>query len=375
MGEKKTRLSALTCQYAEKPRPVEDAATLESVPMSAANKKKFEILSEKDEHPFEFVQEVKFGDKYPATDETIFDKSWAESYAKKANEVPIPGSAYGHTAINAWKERVRNHLYVTAAKIDGDSLLLRHYVSNKMDPNDYSALISEIRSGLIATSVISLYEYKVVAEKDNHFVVHATNSIGRERNDLVEWDQTGMASKMIATSQKATIDENNEEGDKSMDLTYEQLIAALKDTMTKNRTDHLAVAKDLGLNIEVLTTAQKADLDLLARVRKSAGDADIEQVVSDAVTAQGASFITLRDAALEKEFGTDPDLKKSATGLFGITTGSQKDIAGEIDRLKSLDAIKIISAKNSDGRKKVVGAGSSGGNGEIRIGSNFKESK
>ena len=159
-----------------------------------------------------------------------------------------------------------------------------------------------------------------------------------------------------------------------MDLNYDELIAALKDTMTKNRTDHVAVMKDLGLNIEVLTAAHKADLAVLGKVRQIAAGGDVEQIVTDAVAAQGNSFATLRDAAIEKEFGHDPELKKSVSGLFGIKVGSQKDIAGEIDRLKGLDAIKIIAAKNADGRQHVAGGGTTKGKG-IQIGSNFKESK
>jgi len=374
MKDKNVRCGILTAQYAEAPKTEIGSDVINSVPLSASNKKAFDILSSGDGSPFEFVQEVKFGDKYPATDGTIFDKSYADSYSEKANSVPIPGSAYGHTALHVEKERVRNHVYVTAAKVvSEDTMLLRHYVSNKMDKNDYDSLVSEIKAGLISTSLFGLYKYKTAAGKDGTQVVHAIKSVGKERNDLVEWDQTGMASKMIATSQKDVIDEYNE-GDTPMDLNYDELIAALKDTMTKNRTDHVAVMKDLGLNIEVLTAAHKADLAVLGKVRQIAAGGDVEQIVTDAVAAQGNSFATLGDAAIEKEFGHDPELKKSVSGLFGIKVGSQKDIAGEIDRLKGLDAIKIIAAKNADGRQHVAGGGTTKGKG-IQIGSNFKESK
>lgn len=372
-ARQKTRYTALTAQYAEKPKPMTDSSAFDLVPMSAANKKRFDIISEGDEKPFEFVQELKFGDKYPATDETVFDKSWAESYEKKANEVLVPGSAYGHTALQAYKERVKNHTYVTAAKIVGDdTILLRHYVSNKMDANEYASLISEIKAGLISTSIISLYEYKTVTEKDGKVSYHATKSVGRERNDLVEWDQTGMASKMIATSQKAEIDENNGEGDTTM--TYAELVAALKSAIEENHTDHLAVAKDLGLNLEILSSEQKAELETLKKIRSAAAGQDVEQIVSDAIAAQGASFITLRDAAMKKAFGHDAELEKSTKELFSLKAGSQKEIDAEVDRIKELSAVKMIAAKSVDGRKPING-GANDDSGDIRIGSSFREGR
>ena len=370
---KKTKLGFISCQYAEKPKPFYDKEALDSVPMSAANKKHFSEVSAGDANPFEFIQEVKFGEKYPATDGTFYMKSWAESYAKKANEVLIPGSKDGHTAMNAWAERVPNHLYVTGAKVEGESLLIRHYVTNKMPDFEYQKLIGEIKAGLISTSVVSMNEYDLVpGENGQPATWKAIKSMGRERNDLVEWDQTGMVSKMVATSRKDAIENIEDEGDTPM--TYAELVAEGKRMIAENKTNHLAVMKDLGLEIDVLTEPQKADLAVMKQIRELAGTSDIVQLVSSSVSSQKTAFETLRDAAIQKSFGHNTKLLDAAKDHFSVKTGTQKDIDSEIDRIKELKSMKEIAGSGEDGRQNLEGGQKESvvSQKEIRCGDQFR---
>ena len=345
----------IASQYAEKQNPVVDSDGIDSVPMSSANKKKYEVLSRDDEKPFEFVQEVKFGDKYPSVgypSGAVFTKEWAESYAKKANSIPLPGSAFGHTANDAaWKgERAENHLYVTAAKVDGDRLLLRHYVSSEMAQHEYRKLIKEIQSGLIATSIYGMTRFQIeVDEKKGTEIVRAVESMGNERNDLVEWNQAGMASKLVAISHQRAAAENNQgQGEASMPTTYTELIAALKALIIENRSDPLGVVKDLGLDISVMTADQKADLASYTAIKAKVEDP--AAFIDMNISAQGEAFKTLKDASIESEFGKNPELKKMALDMFQVKSGGQKEITSEIERIKSLDSIKSVAAKTADGR-------------------------
>jgi len=351
----------ITSQYEEKPSPSVDLDIINSVPMSAANKKRFDIVSKNDTEPFEFVQAIKFGEKYPCQGIPIgatFSKSWADSYADKSNRVLIPGSAFGHVADEAsWKmQRAKNQLYVTGAKVIGeDTLLLRHYVSREMDEHEYNLLIKEIKAGLLSTSIYERTKYEVsIDEKKGTEKLVAIESLGRQRNDLVEWDQTGMPSKLMATSQKASIENNQEQGEASM--THSELIAALKASIVENRTDPLSVVKDLGLEISVMTAENKADLDRFTALKAKVEDP--ESFIATNLSAQGEAFKTLKNAAIETEFGKSKDLKDLALDMFQIKTGGQKEINAEIERIKGLESVKTLAAKNADGRDGKIVEGS-----------------
>jgi hypothetical protein len=343
----------VSAQYAEKPRPSADKSVIDSVSLSAGNKTKFNTVSNGDPNPFEFVQEVKFGEKYPATDGTIFTKEWADAYAAKANASLLPGSKDGHTALGAWKTRVDNHLYVIAAKVDGESLFIRHYITNEIPEKDYQKLVKEIKSGLISTSVMGLFKYEAITDKSGQRILgwKAIDSVGAERNDLVEWDQAGMNSKIVATSQKADrIDQSSpgEQGVKSMG--YKEQVEAHKAAIADAGVSPVKAISDLGLTVEILTDAQKADLADYARIRGKVDGGNVEAFVDTALSSQKASFDTIRDAAIETAFKDRPDIKSIAADCFFIKTGTQKDIDAEIARIKALPSVTQMAAQGADAR-------------------------
>ena len=63
------------------------------------------ILSEGDE-TFYLFRKLSTAKSILQVTVVFFLKEFIESYISKLEEAPIVGSAYGHTALNAWSERV-----------------------------------------------------------------------------------------------------------------------------------------------------------------------------------------------------------------------------------------------------------------------------
>jgi hypothetical protein len=165
-----------------------------------------------------------------------------------------------------------------------------------------------------------------------------------------------MASKLVAISHQKSTTENNQ-GQGEANMTHSELIAALKASIVENRTDPMSVVRDLGLDISVMTAEQKADLASYTALKAKVPDP--ASFIDTHLSAQGEAFKTLRDAAMETEFGKTPDLKKTAMDMFQVKVGGQKEITAEIERIKGLDSIKTMAAKAADGREPIETGGTS----------------
>jgi hypothetical protein len=164
-----------------------------------------------------------------------------------------------------------------------------------------------------------------------------------------------MASKLVAISHQKSTTENNQ-GQGEANMTYTELVAALKALIAENRSDPLGVVKDLGLDISVMTAEQKADIASYTALKAKVPDP--ASFIDTHLSAQGEAFKTLKNAAIETEFGKNPDLKKMALDMFQVKEGGQKEITTEIERIKGLDSVKAVAAKSADGRDQLEGGGS-----------------
>ena len=152
---------------------------------------------------------------------------------------------------------------------------------------------------------------------------------------------------------------------------YTEAVTTMKSIIDENKSDHLAVMKDLGLKVEVLSDSQKAELAVMKQLREIAGDSDIVQIVSDSVNSQKTAFETLRDAAVQKAFGANSLVLASAKDHFSAKTGGQKEIDAEIERIKGLASMKDLAGSSSDGLDNLAGSSHGSGQKEIRIGDGF----
>jgi hypothetical protein len=343
-----------TSQYALKPKTNLDVELINSIPLTKATEKAYKVLSEGDEKPFEFVQEVKFGEKYPASDGSIFLKEFIESYISKLEEAPIVGSAYGHTALNAWSERVENHTYMIGAKIvDDETVLFRQYVSRDMDDAEYKKLVKEIKSGLLSTSIQSLVKWKIEAEdEDDEWIWYAEESVGNERNDIVEWNQTGMAAKLVGTSQKAITGENKHEGVTSMNL--DEAIALIKETSQKVGSDMKGIAEKLGFSDILITDAQKEKLKTLDEVSQKVGG-DIVAFVDKTIASQKEGFASMKEIALKKAFKENEEAIGIASDLIGDEPMTAGELEAKIALVSEKKSIKDALSRGTDTRTKTNG--------------------
>lgn len=358
-----------TCQYAVKPKTDQNKEFIESIPMTPACQKAFIELSKGDAEPFQFVQELKFGEKYTATDGSIFTKEWAESYVAKLNDAPIVGSKDGHTAMN-WersRERVSNEVYLIGSKFaDDETVLLRHYVTKDMPEHEYNKLVKEIKAGLVSTSIMCMAEYNIVYnEEDESAVWYAVKSIGGERNDLVEWNQTGMVSGLVAVSQKSPV-VNNEKGDKPMEaLDINGAFAVLQTACKELKVDPVVIAEKLGFKEKLVTDEVKQKAEKLDKAEAIVGDIGV--FVEKQIQAQKDNFATIKAVALEKEFGTNDVAKDVASDLIGDAPVAQKDLEAKIEEIKALASMKKILSASADNRQKEHGNGTSAKDADVYI--------
>lgn len=344
-----------TSQYALKPKTNLDIELVNSIPLTKATEKAFSVLKEGDEKPFEFVQEVKFGEKYPASDGSIFLKSFIESFISKLEEAPIVGSAYGHTALNAYSERVENHTYMTGAKIlDDETVLFRQYVSKDMPEPEYNKLVKEIKSGLLSTSIQSLVKWKIEAQDDDdNWVWFAEESVGNERNDIVEWNQTGMAVKTVGTSQKALPVENiKREGVTSMNL--DEAIAIVKETSQKVGSDAHSIAEKLGFSDILITDAQKEKLKTLDEVSAKVGG-DLVGFVEKTIASQKENFTSMKEIALKKAFNDCEEAIGIASDLIGDEPMTLKELEDKVVLIAEKQSVKDALGRGADTRNKTTG--------------------
>lgn len=345
-----------TSQYALKPKTNLDIELVNSIPLTKATEKAFAVLKEGDEKPFEFVQEVKYGEKYPASDGSIFLKSFFESFISKLEEAPIVGSAYGHTALNAYSERVENHTYMIGAKIlDDETVLFRQYVSKDMPETEYNKLVKEIKSGLLSTSIQSLVKWKIEAQdEDDNWIWFAEESVGNERNDIVEWNQTGMAVKTVGTSQKALPVENiKREGVTSM-KELDDAIALINETSQKVGSNKKDIAEKLGFSDILITDAQKEKLKTLDEVSAKVGG-DLVGFVDKTIASQKENFTSMKEIALKKAFKDCEEAIGIASDLIGDEPMTSKELEDKVLLIAEKQSVKDALGRGADTRTKTTG--------------------
>jgi hypothetical protein len=337
-------------QYASTPKTVVDLDVINSIPLSKECQKAFDKLSEGDEKPFQFIQELKIGKNYPATDGTVYTKEWAESYIAKANKKPIVGSAYGHEYPNS--TRRENHLYLIGAKLqDDETVLLRHYVTNEMPKDEYNRLIKELKAGLLSTSVVSMNDYKIEKDKDGKTIWYATKSVGFERNDIVEWDQTGMVSTQLAVSQKSNPVENKE-GASIMEL-EEAISLVQKSIGTMGVVGSVELAKKLGFQSLLKTEEMEKKASAFDELESKTGG--LKEFVEKAIDFQKTNFEEIKKVALQKKFEGNEDAINFANDLIGEKPMTADELNTEIERVAGLASMKKILSQGMDFRNKETG--------------------
>jgi hypothetical protein len=248
---------------------------------------------------------------------------------------------------------------IGAKIVDDETVLLRHYVTKDMPEHEYNKLVKEIKAGLVSTSVLSMSEYNIVYNEDDGTEKwYAVRSLGAERNDLVEWNQTGMVSGLVAVSQKSPVI-NNDKGENSMDvlLDINGAFAILQTACKELKTDPVVIAEKLGFKDKLVTDEVKQKAEKLDKAEAVVGD--ISVFVEKQIQAQKDNFETIKAVSLQKEFGTNDVAKEVAADLIGNVPVAQKELDARIEEIKQLASMKKILSASADNRQKEVGNGTS----------------
>ena len=353
-----------TQQYAVRPKTEINDDILNSIEMTKACKEAYEKLSEGDDKPFFFVQELKFGDKYPATDGTIFTKDFMQSYISKLEEKPIPGSAFGHVAREKnWKlERASNEVYLVGAKIiNDDTAQLKMYVSRDVPEYEYNKLKKEIKAGLLSTSLHSYAKFEV-SEKGGVTSMRAVESMSGERNDIVEWNMTGMHSGMIATSQKAVVEDNKNEGDTIMEL--EKAIEVITTSAQKVGSDKAQLAEKLGLGDIIATDEMKEKVSKFDTLSQKYGE--LETVLADMETFQKDNFEVVRDVVLKEAYSSEEAIM-FAKDLIGDEPMTKEQIKQKIEDINKMPTMQKVLSGALNGRQVDTGTEDKDSSGKVFI--------
>lgn len=353
-----------TQQYAVRPKTKINDDILNSIEMTKACKEAYEKLSEGDDKPFFFVQELKFGDKYPATDGTIFTKDFMQSYISKLEEKPIPGSAFGHVANekNWTGERASNEVYLVGAKIiNDDTAQLKMYVSKDMVEHEYAKLKKEIQAGLLSTSIYSYAKFEI-SEEGDVTSMKAVESMSGERNDIVEWNMTGMHSGMIATSQKAVVEDNKNEGDTIMEL--EKAIEVITTSAQKVGSDKAQLAEKLGLGDIIATDEMKEKVSKFDTLSQKYGE--LETVLADMETFQKDNFEVVRDVALKEAYSSEEAIM-FAKDLIGDEPMTKEQIKQKIEDINKMPTMQKVLSGALNGRQVDTGTEDKDSSGKVFI--------
>ena len=258
--------------------------------------------------------------------------------------------------ISGWIETQENHIFMIGAKIlDDETVLFRQYVSKDMPETEYNKLVKEIKSGLLSTSIQSLVKWKIEAQdEDDNWIWFAEESVGNERNDIVEWNQTGMAVKTVGTSQKALPVENiKREGVTSM-KELDDAIALINETSQKVGSNKKDIAEKLGFSDILITDAQKEKLKTLDEVSaKVCGD--LVGFVDKTIASQKENFTSMKEIALKKAFKDCEEAIGIASDLIGDEPMTSKELEDKVLLIAEKQSVKDALGRGADTRTKTTG--------------------
>jgi len=165
--------------------------TPETVPTTIGNDKWKKLLELKnDTNPYIKIEAIPIPCEGSGG---IYEESFFESFNKRIETAPIAGDKYGHE----WTSRQPSDCYTIGSKIAKNSKgetfeYLKIYIPPMGFVESNSGLICDAEMGIAHFSLVTRPKYNVTQDEDGNSIRHFTESMGRERNDVVGYKEGAM---------------------------------------------------------------------------------------------------------------------------------------------------------------------------------------
>lgn len=313
------------------------------------------ILAEwiKEDDPYFKIQAIKFPVKANGYNYT---KSFFESFIKKMEVAPIPGSRDGHDY--SFGGRASSDLILVGGKIELNKtnsekgiVYLKNYIPPVGASGDNNIFIKELKSNMIDFSLVSYTKDELVKNKDGSETWNVVESLFGERNDAVPREMGAMEQKLNSVNNPADGGENNKR--EKILMTKEEILNGLKTLKTNNDITLPEVAKSLGLEGLLLTEDQKNLIAKLNSAQKLIGkDIDIVEFINESISFKKENAKVNRENVLTKEFGLKeyPDTKKeNKARTYAEQISENKELTEElISEIKKNSIYISLSAERAD---------------------------
>jgi hypothetical protein len=248
-----------------------------------------------DKEPFYKIQEIEYPIK---ANGYVYVESFFESFIEKIKTNLIPGSKDGHEMRYGKRGQTDFLLVGGLIKSNGDKTG-KVYLKNYIPPfaeSDNSNFIREAKANMIDFSLVSYTRDVREGLPDGSSVWNVVESMFGERNDAVGYGEGSMEQKTNSL---------NGEVDNKGELKVNELLDKLKALKVNGEITLHGIAKHLGLENQLITEDQKANLSKFNAVQGLCGDTDPETFVTGLIADKKANAAEVKEAKLNKLAGLE----------------------------------------------------------------------
>jgi len=309
----------------------------DTIPITIPKKAQAEWMGE-DKDPYFKIQAIKYPVKANSDN---YLESFFESFVKKLNTAPIPGSKRGHET--NWGIRGNTDFILAGAlmepKGDGTGIV---YFKNYIPKENNETFIKELNSNMIEFSLVSNVVEERIEKKDGSIEYNVIESVYGERNDAVD---------VGAMEQKLNADNNIDDiGEKKM--TKKEILAALGVMKTNLEVTLPEIAKELNLESLIITDEQKANLVKHNSIIKLCGEVNPVEFIEGLVAERKENAIAIRSAKITESFGVEvfEDTKKANDARsYALSVLGDAELTEEkVNEIKESAIYKKLALERSD---------------------------
>lgn len=323
----------------------------DSIPTLISN---LDILTENDPKPYFIVEEI-FDIKELANGVEFTAEFW-DSYIKKLNQAPFPGSKSGHTY--RWGATGDMDFYTIGAKRKKDTVFLKMYIPPEGYKNSNETFIKAVKAGMVHFSIVSWTEDIIEMDADGSVKsIKAVRSVKGERNDAVERNMGAMDQEIKVNKDGDEIPDQIKTEVKYImsDTEYKPMIENLKNRCANGSLSLERICKDLGF--EILTKEHKEKLQTMEEIKKLSGENPIEAIKamkSKEQEVKQQSYDNTREKLMHDEFGPagteeKPNLKREAAEpLVNKEIQTEDELKKQVEKAKENPVVKNMSFQHAD---------------------------
>lgn len=269
-----------------------------------------------------------------------YQESFFTSFISKLNERPIPGSKSGHNIFDG--ERPPTDFLLIGAKIENKSkgkgfVYFKNYIPKTGATTPNETFIKENKSDMVHFSLVTYPKYEVTEDKDGNEEVNIIESLYGERNDAVEHNLGAMKQETNTIDQKDLKDKKM--GGGNLEENKQELFKVLKNMVVNGQLNLSEIADAVSLQNQLITEEHTQAVKIVNSL-KELGFTDPVKDYEKLKNKIEADREAVRNARLDKEFGTKEDLQTKKDNLLRTyADGKTENVFGE-DLEKAINDLK-----------------------------------